>query len=121
VTGRRSQRIKKGDHEMAISFASDIRPMFRPIDVEHMKKHGVLLDDFAYMSRAENDNGNARAVLETVVWEILHPCRPGGRTGRRSRSPSIKSGWTRDSSPEEGSTLVRHTRAPLSELCAVRM
>ena len=29
-----------------------------------MKRGGVLLDDFAYMSRAENDHGNARAVLE---------------------------------------------------------
>jgi hypothetical protein len=52
---------------MATSFARDIGPMFRPIDVEHMKRGGVLLDDFAYMSLAENDHGNARAVLETVV------------------------------------------------------
>jgi hypothetical protein len=52
---------------MATSFATDIGPMFRPIDVEHMKRYGVLLDDFAYMSLAESDHGNARAVLETVV------------------------------------------------------
>ena len=52
---------------MATSFASDIKPLFRPIDVEHMKPYGILLDDFAYMSHAEDDHGNARAVLETVV------------------------------------------------------
>jgi hypothetical protein len=52
---------------MATSFTSDIRPMFRPIDVEHMRQGGVLLDDFAYMSHAENDHANARAVLETLV------------------------------------------------------
>jgi hypothetical protein len=61
---------------MAISFARDIRPMFRPIDVDHMKQHGVLLDDFAYMSRGENDKGNARAVLETVVL-LIRLCLAG--------------------------------------------
>jgi hypothetical protein len=52
---------------MATSFASDIKPMFRPVDIEHMKNHGVLLDNFPYMSHPENDHGNARTVLETVV------------------------------------------------------
>jgi hypothetical protein len=53
------------------------------------------------MSHAENDHGNAGAVLETVVGNPPS-MPPGGRTGRRSRSPSTKSGWMGDSSPEEG-------------------
>lgn len=67
---------------MATSFARDIRPMFRPIDVEHMKRHDVLLDDFAYMSHADNDHGHARAVLETVVGNppSMPPGGPYGTT-----------------------------------------
>ena len=85
---------------MVTSFASDIRPMFRLIDVEHMKRGGVLLDDFAYMSRAENDHGNARAVLETVVGNPP-PMPPGGPYWTADRSPCTRSGWMRDFSPEE--------------------
>ena len=35
---------------MKVSFATDIKPLFRPIDVAHMQRHDVLLDDFTYMS-----------------------------------------------------------------------
>jgi hypothetical protein len=52
---------------MATSFASDIKPMFRPVDIEHMKSYGVYLDNFSYMSHGENDHGNARTVFDTVV------------------------------------------------------
>ena len=30
-----------------ISFARDILPLFRPIDIKHMAPMGVLLDDYA--------------------------------------------------------------------------
>jgi hypothetical protein len=39
-----------------ISFAADIKPLFRAIDVSHMKPHGVALDDYTYMSNPENAN-----------------------------------------------------------------
>jgi hypothetical protein len=48
---------------MKVSFASDIKPLFRPVDVEHMAKHGVRLDDFAYMS----DPAHALAVQNTLT------------------------------------------------------
>jgi hypothetical protein len=35
---------------MAVSFATDILPLFRPIDIEHMRDYGVALDDYAWMS-----------------------------------------------------------------------
>jgi hypothetical protein len=47
----------------ATSFEQDIRPLFRPIDVQHMSPMGVLLDDHAYMSDAEN----AQAVYEFLT------------------------------------------------------
>jgi hypothetical protein len=42
-----------------VSFARDIRPLFRPVDISHMKAHGVKLDDYTFMS----DPGNANKVL----------------------------------------------------------
>jgi hypothetical protein len=38
------------------SFASDIKPLFRAIDVSHMKKFKVELDDYTYMSNPNNAN-----------------------------------------------------------------
>ena len=31
---------------MAVSFSNDIKPMFREIDIDHMKVYGVHLDDY---------------------------------------------------------------------------
>lgn len=36
------------------SFAKDIAPLFRPLDIEHMAPMDVPLDDYAYMSDAAN-------------------------------------------------------------------
>jgi hypothetical protein len=58
--------------------------MFRPIDVEHMKRHGVLLGDFAYMSHAENDHGNARAVLDAGAGRPLQEVDGRGFPALRS-------------------------------------
>ena len=57
---------------MAVSFAADIKPLFREIDIKHMKVGGVLLDDYAYMSKPDN----ASSVLETV--EGNPPSMPPG-------------------------------------------
>jgi hypothetical protein len=61
---------------MPISFARDILPMFRPIDIEHMRKHKILLDDYAYMSDASRDHGNAQAVEDTLVQQSMPPGGP---------------------------------------------
>ena len=45
-----------------VSFAADIKRLFRDIDISHMKSFGVELDDYPYMS---NPN-NANSVLATV-------------------------------------------------------
>jgi hypothetical protein len=52
---------------MAVSFATDILPMFREIDIEHMAPFEVYLDDYAYMSDEAGDDkypdhGHARQV-----------------------------------------------------------
>jgi len=55
--------------DAGVSFARDIRPLFRAIDVAHMKPSGHLLDDYAWMADAANEHGNARAVYESVRGE----------------------------------------------------
>lgn len=51
---------------MPVSFAKDIKPLFRPIDTAHMSGFGVKLDDYDYMSDPANDHENAQRVLETL-------------------------------------------------------
>jgi hypothetical protein len=60
---------------MAVSFEKDIKALFRTIDVDHMSKHGVFLDNYAYMSDPSNDHGHARDVENTLT---NHSMPPGG-------------------------------------------
>jgi hypothetical protein len=59
-----------------VSFASDIKPLFRTIDISHMTPFGVELDDYTYMS---NPN-NANSVLATLSPHDGEPpsMPPGG-------------------------------------------
>lgn len=58
---------------MAVSFAQDIRPLFTDMDVAHMKRAGVLLDDFDYM----RDPDHAQKVLDTVSTGSMPPSSSG--------------------------------------------
>jgi hypothetical protein len=40
--------------QRSVSFAADIRPLFRDVDVQHMKPLNVFLDDYGFMSNPEN-------------------------------------------------------------------
>ena len=42
---------------MAISFKTDILPLFRSVDIEHMSRLEVPLDDYTYMSQPDNAAG----------------------------------------------------------------
>jgi hypothetical protein len=44
--------------DAAVSFARDIRPLFRAVDIAHMKPSGHLLDDYAWMANAANDQAH---------------------------------------------------------------
>jgi len=61
---------------MPVSFKNDIKPLFRSIDVEHMKRSGVALDDYAYMSDGTGDHANARGVLNTLTKRTMPPGGP---------------------------------------------
>jgi hypothetical protein len=59
-----------------VSFARDIKPLFRAVDISHMKAHGIKLDDYTFMS----DPDNADKVLGTVTPNEGNPpaMPPGG-------------------------------------------
>ena len=61
---------------MAVSFAKDIRPMFREIDIKHMNKYQILLDDHAYMSDPSNNHGNAQSVEDSLANQSMPPGGP---------------------------------------------
>jgi hypothetical protein len=49
-----------------VSFATDIKPLFRPVDIAHMKSAGVKLDDYEYMSNPANNHQNAQHVQDSL-------------------------------------------------------
>jgi hypothetical protein len=59
-----------------VSFSTDIKPLFRTVDILHMKPFGVELDNYIYMSNPSNAN----AVLATLSSHGGQPASmpPGG-------------------------------------------
>ena len=43
---------KKRERMPKVSFERDIRPLFRAVDISHMKSHGIKLDDYTFMSES---------------------------------------------------------------------
>jgi hypothetical protein len=58
---------------MAVSFAQDIRPLFTDMDVAHMRRYRVKLDDFDYMRNPRH----AQHVLHRVSNGSMPPRRSG--------------------------------------------
>ena len=54
---------------MAVSFKIDILPMFTSMDIAHMSRAGVLLDDYTYMSNP----ASATSVYEQVAAGTMPP------------------------------------------------
>ena len=61
---------------MPVSFSKDIQPMFREVDIDHMKVYGVNLDDYQYMADATNNYANAQAVQDTLADQSMPPGGP---------------------------------------------
>jgi hypothetical protein len=57
-----------------VSFAADIRPLFRDVDIDHMGGMGVPLDEYEYMSQREN----AQNVLDFLNGKKEPQMPPGG-------------------------------------------
>jgi hypothetical protein len=61
---------------MPVSFSKEIKPLFRKIDIDHMKVHSIHLDDYHYMSDATNDYANAQAVEDSLSNQSMPPGGP---------------------------------------------
>jgi hypothetical protein len=61
---------------MPVSFAHDIKPLFRQIDIDHMKKFSVLLDDYTYMADPSGDHANAQNVENSLTNRSMPPGGP---------------------------------------------
>jgi len=61
---------------LSVSFAKDILPLFRAIDIDHMGRRGVRLNDYKYMSDPGDDHANAQAVLDTLKNKEMPPGGP---------------------------------------------
>jgi FtsP/CotA-like multicopper oxidase with cupredoxin domain len=61
---------------MPVSFEKDIRPLFRPVDVDHMNTYEVFLDNYTYMSDPSNNHGHAQAVEDTLTDRSMPPGGP---------------------------------------------
>jgi hypothetical protein len=59
---------------MAISFKTDIVSLFTSVDIEHMSRLEVPLDDYAYMSQPDN----AAGVYRQVSNGTMPPSASGG-------------------------------------------
>ncbi len=74
---------------MAVSFAKDIKPLFRQIDIDHMREF-VPLDDYTYMSKP----ANATLVLQTVEGDP--PSMPPGGPYRTAEQVALFKKWMTD-------------------------
>jgi hypothetical protein len=74
---------------MAVSFSGDILPLFRPVDIDHMKRRRVFLDDYAYMSDpAGNDTYPDHAHARNVYCYLTGDCTPQMPPGGPFWSPA---------------------------------
>jgi hypothetical protein len=67
--------------------------MFRPIDVEHMSKHNILLDDYTYMSDLSSNYGNAQDVEDSLVQQTMPPGGPYWTAGAVESLQAVEKRW----------------------------
>lgn len=58
-----------------VSFSADIKPLFRAVDILHMKRFSVELDDYIYMSNPDNAN---RVLATLAPLDGKAPTMPPG-------------------------------------------
>ncbi len=78
-----------------VSFARDIRPLFRPIDVIHMVPFKVWLDDYGYMADAADDHRHA-ADIRDFLSGARQPRMPIGGPFWTAEQLELFERWMRD-------------------------
>jgi hypothetical protein len=62
---------------MAVSFATNVVPMFTQMDIQHMNQQGIHLDQYEYMSDSTDNHANANAVYQEVSSGAMPPSWSG--------------------------------------------
>lgn len=75
-----------------VSFAADIKPLFRDIDILHMKRFHVELDNYVYMSNP----ANADQVLANLSAHNGEPSMPPGGPYWTADQLALFSKWQED-------------------------
>ena len=84
---------KKREPMPKVSFARDIRPLFRAIDISHMKSYGIKLDDYTFMSKPDIAN----KVLRTLSPHDGHsPSMPPGGPYWAADKLALFAQWQKD-------------------------
>ena len=80
ISARRAPRMPNTVRgtSMPVSFATEIRPMFRPTDINCMALHSVFLDDYAYMSDPANNHANGVRVRDYLTGSLTPRMPKGG-------------------------------------------
>ena len=76
-----------------VSFSADIKPLFRAIDISHMKSFGVELDDYSYMSNPANAN---RVVATVSTHDGEPPTMPPGGPYWTAAQLALFAQWQKD-------------------------
>ena len=89
---------------MALSFAQDVLPLFRPADRQCMAGFGVLLADYVYMSNPAgdatySDHANARHVLARVDGTELPRMPPGAAAAWDQAKIDLLRSWIDEGCP----------------------
>jgi hypothetical protein len=76
-----------------VSFARDVKPLVRPVDISHMKRYGIKLDDYSFMSNPDNAN----KVLGTLSpHDADPPSMPPGRPYWAADQLALLAQWQKD-------------------------
>ena len=76
-----------------VSFAVDIKILFRAVDVSHMKKAGVLLEDYTYMSNPDHAN---KVLAALSPQNGASPAMPPGGPYWTSAQLALFTQWQKD-------------------------
>ncbi len=76
-----------------VSFAADIKPLFRAIDISHMKQGGVELDNYTYMSNPDNAN---RVLATLSPHDGKAPTMPPGGPYWSQAQLALFTQWQKD-------------------------
>jgi len=76
-----------------VSFARDIKPLFRTVDISHMKRYKINLDDYTFMSNPDH----AKKVLRTLSpHEDDSPSMPPGGPYWTEDQLALFAQWQKD-------------------------